>query len=192
MHAPTETKYFVCCHRRQGQDITESYINLTSVFPSIAFNMRTGPWQPTNIEGGQNLIRNCGSPPNFKLAVTLGSRAANGVLPAGLNGSAGIFLAAAPAESAFNGHPPYPPDHTPWSTSAPLSSLVVNSSTWINMAWTLAFNSGRTAGVRACGNVFVLCLYCACGCAHTPWRTEWTAGRAIALALHVRRRALRG
>ena len=138
----------MCCNRRQGQDITESYKNLTSAFPSITFNIRTGPWQPTNIEGGQNFIRNCGSPPNFKLAVTLASMAAMGVMPAALNGSAGIFLAAAPAESVYNAHPDWSTHPEPWSTSAPLSSLVVNSSTWVNIAWSLAFNSGRTAGVR--------------------------------------------
>lgn len=37
----------------QGRDITESYVNLTSAFPAITFNMRTGPWMPTNIENGQ-------------------------------------------------------------------------------------------------------------------------------------------
>ena len=74
--------------------------------------MRTGPWMPTNIENGQAFLKNCGSPPNFKLAVTLATMAASGVMPAGLNGSAGIFLAAAPAQSLFNARTK---DQSPWS-----------------------------------------------------------------------------
>jgi hypothetical protein len=178
----------------QGHDITESYINLTTAFPTITFNMRTGPWQPTNIESGQNFIRNCGSPPNFKLAVTLAAMAAAGVMPAGLNGSAGIFLAAAPASSIFNTPRPADP---PWSSFGPLSSLVANSSemcgqkltcgqVWINMAWTLGFNSGRSASQRARGELpvqivldaslpdaadgaFLDCLYCLCDCFAYLW-----------------------
>jgi hypothetical protein len=125
----------------QGQDIIDSWVNLTTAFPHIVFNMRTGPWMPTNIENGQAFLRSAGGRPNFKLAVTVASMAAAGVMPAGLNGSAGIFLAAAPAESAFNARTK---DKRPWSTSGRLSALPVNSSVWINMGWTLAHNSGRS------------------------------------------------
>ena len=133
----------------QEQDIQDSYINLTFAFPHIVFNMRTGPWMPTNIENGQNFLKACGSPPNFKLAVTLASMAAAGVMPAGLKtGSAGIYLAAAPSRSLFNARDKTQP---PWSTYGRLSSLVVNSLVWVNLGWTLGHNSGRSEGEQSHG-----------------------------------------
>ena len=104
---------------------------------------------PTNIENGQSFLRSCGYPPNLKLAVTLASMAAGGVMPATLrNGSVGMFLAAAPVASRFNAREK---GQAPWSTFGTLSSMVVNSSVWINMGWTLAYNSGRSPAERAQG-----------------------------------------
>ena len=135
----------------QSQDEKATWLNLTSAFPDVTFNMRTGPWMPNSIASGQRFLQGLGNPKNFKLAVTLATMARDGVMPAGLNGSAGIFLAAAPAQSVFNPARALTDTPTPWSAWAPLSSLPVNSSVWINMAWTLGHNSGRSAAQQARG-----------------------------------------
>ena len=64
---------------------------------------RTGFFkQPASYTDGVQLLKQCGSPPNLKLALSLASLAASGTTPAQVDASlVGVWLAAAPTADPY-------------------------------------------------------------------------------------------